>query len=558
MTNLFTSVATKFWRTREAAPAGGDERLQTALQQAEDTLQLMTERISDLEHDLGEQGWRRMTVETEHEFSRAGLRQICAIARVMSIKNPLIKRGLAVQSHYVWAQGANIQARHPEINQLVQAFLDEQKNKVELTSPEARMMKDRELSTDGNIFFVFFINRSTGHIQLRSIPVAEIEDIICNPQDAKEPRYYKRIWTEEQLDQGSGEMKLVQRTAYYPDWQYTPSARPMTIGSAPVLWTSPVYHVKVGAFSDWKFGLSEVYAAIDWARAYKEMLENWATITKAYARFAFQATTPGGKKGVQAAAQRFGTTAGSAATHGRETNPPPPAGSTLIGGEGTKFDPVRTAGATTKMEDARRLLLMVAAVLNLPETFFGDASVGSLATAKSLDRPTELAMKARQTLWTGIFSAILNFVIFWAVKAPRGELRSLGTIERDPITGHEQVRWRIDPATIQAAQDGQPAQPGSPYDAHVDIDFPPIVEIDTKERIEAIDKAAEHVPDQMLIARLVLGALGEDDVDEILDKIFNEDGSLKQAAPQPSPDGQAGIDPATPPTASPSTTEEPS
>lgn len=524
------------------------------MQQADATLELMTERLAELEQlALEDVGWRRMTVESDHEFSRAGLRQICRVARIMAIKNALIKRGLAVQSHYVWAQGANIQARVAEINQVVQDFLDDYKNQVELTSPQARMMKDRELSIDGNLFFVFFINRSTGRIRLRTIPVAEVEEIICNPNDAKESRYYKRVWTEERFDETSGETKLVERTAYYPDWNYTPKLKPPVMGGAPVQWRSPVYHVKVGAFSDWKFGLSEIYAAIDWARAYTHMLENWATITKAYARFALQVTTPGGKKGVQSVTQRLGTTLGSAATGGRETNPPPAAGAAAVGTDGMKIEPVRTAGATTKMEDARRLLLMVAAALNLPETFFGDASVGSLATAKSLDRPTELAMKTRQTLWAGVFSTILQFVILWAVKAPRGPLRGLGTIEVDPEDNHEWVRWGINQATARPAQDGQPAQPAKRYDPHVDVDFPPIVEIDTKARIEAIDTAAEHVPDQRLIARLILGALGEDDADELLNKLFNEDGSLKQPVPQ-----KPAQDSPTPPVAAPSMTEEPS
>src|SRR5690606_26615419 len=113
---------------------------------------------------------------------------------------------------------------------------------------------------------------------------------------------------------------------------------------------------------------------------------------------------------------------------GLDHNPPPLTGSTFVAGEGTSLQPVRTSGATVSAEDGRRLLLMVAASSGLPETFFGDASIGTLATAKSLDRPTELMMEDRQKLWRDVFINILEFVRLWAVKAPRGPLRSLGRV----------------------------------------------------------------------------------------------------------------------------------
>lgn len=502
MTNVSTSAATK--RPTVA-------RLQEQLQQRDDTLELFQERLAELELALEDAGWQRM-LAGEQEFSRDGLRQIAQLSRLMAIKNPLVKRGLTVQAHYVWGQGMTVRATQDAINDLVQQFLDDPKNQVEITGAQAQEQKDKELATDGNLFFVFFVNPSTGRVRLRSIPLGQVDDIICNPEDAKEPWFYKRVWTEQRLNPTTGVQTPVQRTAYYPDWQYRPKSRQQTIGGHSVHWSTPVYHVKVGGYSDWKFGLSEVYASIDWARAYKEFLEDWATITRAYSRFAWQLTTTGGKTGVQAAKNRIGTTLSNGG--GRpETNPPPTVGSTFVASEGTKLDPVKTAGASVKAEDGRRMLLMVAAALNLPETFFGDVSVGTLATAESLDRPTELAMKTRQRLWASVVSNILGFAFLWAVKAPAGPLRGLGTITIDPATNQETIAWRDD------------------TDAHLDIDFPPIVAANVKQRIEAIDKAAKHVPDLQLVTRLVLSALGEDDIDELLTTMFDKDGIPKRPLP---------------------------
>ena len=125
---------------------------------------------------------------------------------------------------------------------------------------------------------------------------------------------------------------------------------------------------------------------------------------------------------MSAAKAKLGGTLGG----GGAADMPPAVGSTFISGPDVKIEPVRTAGATVGADDARRLLLMVAASFGLPETYFGDASVGTLATARSLDRPTELKMIDRQTLWSDTLRAIHDYVLLWGVKAPRGTLRGLG------------------------------------------------------------------------------------------------------------------------------------
>src|SRR5262249_50712420 len=157
-----------------------------------------------------------------------------------------------------------------------------------------------------------------------------------------------------------------------------------TVRGVPVRWDAPIYHIKTGGFSDMRFGVPEIYAAVDWAKAYKEFLEDWATITRALSRFAWKASTKGGQRGVAALKSRLSTTLGSGAGMG-ETTPPPVTGSIAVMSEGNNLEPIKTAGATTSMEDGRRLLLMVCSALGLPETFFGDVSVGTLATATSLD-----------------------------------------------------------------------------------------------------------------------------------------------------------------------------
>jgi hypothetical protein len=495
------------------------------------SVEFLKERLAELELQLEDAGWTKLNFENEMEFSRAGLQRICALSRLFFLKNPLINRAVTLQSMYVWGQGVSIRAANPAVDAIVQAFLDDSYNQVELTSHQARTMKEQDLEVEGNLFFAFFSHVGTGRTRVSTIPTDEIDDIICNPENRKEPWYYKRTRPTATLDAALG--SAVAQTAgvvYHPDWRYKPQVKPPAFGGAEVLWDQPVYHVRVGGLSTMRFGLPETYQGIDWARAYKEFLEDWATIVRAYAKFAWKKTnSKGGKAGIAAVKAKLGSTLGLGSG---ETNPPPGVGSMAVMPSGDDLQPIRTAGATTSAEDGRRLLLMVAAATGLPETFFGDASVGSLATAKSLDRPTELKFVDRQELWKSVLNAILQYVIERRALAPGyGGLHGVLTWndEHDKL----EVTLEVDPEAVD--ENGIPT--GEPIDRHVDIDFPDILAHETKDEIAAIisaatldGKATAGTIDPKTVSRLLLTALGQDDVDDLLGDLFPDEDQGAQVA----------------------------
>lgn len=493
----------------------------------------LIERIAELEFASEDRDWLQLANGGRSEFSRDGLRTITHIARLMFLKNPLILRGVKTQANYVWGRSVTITAKDPDINDVIQQFLDDEDNQREFTAQAARIQKEIELQCDGNVFFVFFRHKLTGRVRLTSMPVDEIREIVTDPQNRKKPWFYLREWSQETFDLVTGNTTKITKRAYYPDWRYKPDLMPSMIGGIRVE-TATVYHVRVGGFSDWKFGVSEVYAAIDWSKAYKTFLENWSTIVAAYARFAWKVTTAGGTRGIAAARARLGTTVGNGDAN-IETNPPSVAGATLIRGQSADgkpqmdIEPVKTAGATTHAEDGRRLLLMVAAAQGLPETFYGDASVGSLATAQSLDRPTELAFMTRQQMWADIIEDIVQYVIFNAVAAPAGVLRDHATIGMNEY-GEEILEYN----------DG--------IDTHIDVDFPPIVVDDVLKQVQALKTAATLdgaapmvIKDLRQLAKMMLTVIGADDIDETLDLLYPE-GSETQYVP-PAPIAPVGGDP---------------
>ena len=297
---------------------------------------------------------------------------------------------------------------------------------------------------------------------------------------------------------------------YYPDWRFNPVTRPKKIQGAEVQWDTPVYHVKTGGLAEWKFGLSEVYSSIDWAKAYKDFLEDVASLMRSYSRFAYKLTLKGGtSKGVQATKTKLNSTYGTEGVMG-ETNPSPVVGSTFIGNDNYDLQPMNLRGASISPDDGRRLLLMVASSAGLPETFFGDIKGGTLATGKTLDRPTELMMRNRQMFWSDVLKNIFQFVITQAVKATSGPLKKLGKIVTSEFNGlkDEELMWN------------------SNIKARLEIAFPPVLERDIQTSVQAIVAAATlngqdfKLFDEETIARLLLTALAQENADEIMSDIY--------------------------------------
>lgn len=462
----------------------------------------LEESMAGLEARMYEPGWQDLTASAQDEFSRDGLRQIAAVCRIMSIKSPLIKRGLTLRASYVWGQGVEITARTPRVNQLVQDFLDDEGNKRAFFGPTAREQNEKALGTDGNLLVGLFTQPRTGAVQVRVVPFDEVTDVITNPEDRSEPWFYRhQIWR--QVQTGTGVMDKP-RVVYYPALGYRPSTRmsrirDVTGEDVEVRWDAPVVHVKVNALQGWKFGIGDAYAAVDWAQAYKDFLSDWATLVRSLSRFAWRLTSKGSK---QAAAR---TKLSAAPTRDRTSGEANHAGATAIQAPDQMLEAIPKTGATIDSESGRPLAAMVASALDVPVTMLlGDPGVtGARATAETLDTPTEMMAEQRRLVWAEAIQAIITHVITEAVRAPEGPLR--GTITQ---TGtREQVRVRGRAETT------------------VDIVWPDVDEVAPSVLIDAITKADQttYLP-PLVVARLLLQALGVRDTDEILKEMTGPDG----------------------------------
>lgn len=472
----------------------------------------MTESMQLLEQQMYEPGWQRMTADGEQEFSRDGLRQITAVCRIMAIKNPLIKRGLSLRQSYIWGQGVEITARDPKINDVIQRFLDD--NVSTFSGAQARTKLDRAIHTDGNVFIALFTQPLAGRVQVRSIPWDEMTKVITNPEDKQEPWYYRREWWSETVDPRSGGVVTSRQSRYYPALGYQPRVRPRTLnyaiygdgGDIQVQWDAPVCHIKVNENLHDEWGIPDVYTAVDWALAYKDFLTDWATLVKSLSRFAWRLTAPGSKQAQARAKLSMAPGIDPVTGEFRHT------GATALQSPGQTLEAIPKSGATIDSESGRPLAAMVAAALDLPVTMLlGDPGVtGARATAETLDTPTERAMDARRAIWSEAINAILQYVVAQSVKAPEGLLR--GKITRDEYDQEKITLW-------------------GKRDTTIDISWPDLDEVDVEKIVKSIVEAdgTGHIP-PLVIARLLLEALGVSDVDQILEKLTGPDGEFVSPA----------------------------
>lgn len=464
------------------------------------TVARFKETLWELELALEDRGWQREQAIAQLEFSRYGTGQLIRICRIYGIKNPLIKRGAEICALYVFGRGIEIRSEDTPADETIQDFL--KRNSMEL-GHVGLAQKEQAAQTDGNLYFG--LATKGAQVDLHMIDALEILEVVTDPDDTSRDWYYHRQWNRAEFTPEGAQSAYKLMEAWYPSVAIAmnpPANKPMMIAGKPVNWDMPIQRVKLGAPAKWRWGIPPLYASIDWARAYKDFLEDWATVQRTLARFALMVETKGGPGAIAAYEALLSTTFADAQGTTIERNPPPVTGSAHISGPDNKISAFKSAGAQVAPEQARRLMLMVAAAQGMPETFYGDASTGSLATAVSLDRPTELKFKEIQQRWTDTLTRILEYVLWVSSVTPKGRMRE--------------------------ARQNNPA----PQDVQIIVKFPAVLEHDIAIMTRAWTEAATlggrqgiaaGLVDRRTVAEGMLSELGYERADELLDIIYGKD-----------------------------------
>lgn len=479
------------------------DRLEIELAATNSELEFTRESLADVELALEDRGWIALTMQAAQEFTREGRRRAAALCRILAIQNALIKRGIAVRTGYIWGDGVEISAKDADVNRVIQSFLDD--NHASYSGSQAREESEKSLATDGDILRALPTSPLTGRVKVRTIDPDEIEEIITNPEDRDEPWFYLRQYTTVVLEEGYTGMtrrRRETRKVMYPALGFRPRLRPKVIDGIEVKWDTPVQHLAVNRIDGWSFGIGDAYAAIFWARAYKEFLEDWSKLTKSLSRYAWRVTSANRGKASRAATEARRVAATNVPNESQ-------AGATVVAA-GSTLEAIPKTGATIDAESGRPLAGMAAAALGIPVTMLlsDPGQTGARAVAETLDEPMKHEMQLRRSLHEAADRQLFDYVIDQAIKAPRGPLS--GTVRLDEY-GDEVI--------ILAGPEGD-------GDRSIDFGWPSLekvaVDVITK-AITAADDSGKVPP--VVIARLFLTALGVRNIDEALKEFLDEDGN---------------------------------
>lgn len=462
-------------------------------------LEVLTESVRDLSLQLEDRGWKKIGSDDENTMTREALVQAAQDGRALAVAHPLVRRGINLRTSYVHGQGGpqlSVESEDETVNEVVQEWWTSRENQNALTGPEARTRLERALSTDGNVFIASFTNPVDGRVTNRTIPFEQITRIITNPEDRGQVWFYERTYSKRAEAFSTTEQSV---TVLYPDLAYAPAVRPHSIQGMRVLWDQPVRHVKVNDLDGWEYGIGDTFAIAPYARGYRDFLNDWLKLMKSLSQFAWRGTAEG--KRAQRARQAL-----SRAQQGVPGNDGS-VGATYVSAPGETLEAIPKTGATIDADSGRPLLAMIAAGLDVPVTMLStDPGItGARSTAETLDEPMYRAMRARQDVWAAVFIDLAEYRIEQAVRAKKLP----GTVVRDPWTQTDYAELSGDRPVIHC-------------------DWPDLSTASVDDAVKAIkDADATGKVPPLVIARLLLTALGVEDIDAVLEELTDDEGGWR-------------------------------
>ena len=385
-------------------------RLQQESSVLSNSLEILQESFADAMLALDDVGWRPLGGDEDaSEIRLETIKTVAQTTRGLVAINPLIKRGVAVRTTYIWGEGVEFEGLDKN-----DPLLNDPSNKKFLFSPQAYGEIENAMATEGNLFVQV---TKAGHgrrrlsgastAKITRIPMREITGTVSNPENKEDIWFYKREWSQTNTNFRTGQQTEQHLTAWFPATDYdVENGKPDNINGKPVAWNSAILHNTANKQIGWRWGAPDLMSVIFWTKAYKEFLENSATLVKAYSRFAFKVTAPT-KTGVQSAA----TKVAAQPTRDPFTGDVQNVGGTAVMGMGATMSTIGRTAGSVDFSAGLPLAAMVAAGLEIPLTALtADGGSSNRSAAETLETPTLKAMKARQQLWSGFFERLFTYL----------------------------------------------------------------------------------------------------------------------------------------------------
>ena len=403
---------------------------------------------------IEDKGWVRMG--GMHDVIDANQRiNNIRLSRIYYTKDPLAKQAIRLWTDYTFGRGIAWGSENEAVSAALSNFWNNPANRSVLSARGQRKSSDKLLS-DGEIFFIIFPGPK-GASTIRWVDPLEIRDFITDVDDIENVLYYRREWSNTQ-----GSNREMVYLSYDNHVNKLPArdmfGQPIAQADGPAI----IYHLAINTLS--QRGNPLLLPAMPWIKQYRKFLAARVAIMLAMARFAWKIKADGDATQIAAI---------QSSLHDEIQE----AGATAVENQAANLEPIKQdTGAKGAYDDGRMLKLQISSATGIPEQYFGDISIGNLATAKTVELPMRKMFESYQQIWYDTFMDINNLV--------------------------------LDKAKVSMSAERK-----------IDLDFPPITPIDAETMTNAIKTIIEVMPEFAEISdvkQIALLSLGINNTAEIL------------------------------------------
>lgn len=358
---------------------------------------LIKEATRTVERDLAleDEGWINLSATTGDVITPAERITNVKLSRLYSTKDPMGKQAIRLWTDYTFGTGMTWSTEDKEAKEALEGFWDSKANQSVLSARGQRKSSDK-LLIDGEIFFAIFLG-ANGSATIRTIDPLEITEIITNPDDKEDVRFYCRQWTDAQ--------STSHKDIYRSTTNIANKATKDSLGkSVQKTEDALVYHLTYNTIT--QRGNPLLLPALLWMKYHTKFLASRIAVMLALAKFAWKSKVKGGQAAVDAI---------KAKTHEQDI----PAGSHEVENLGVDTTPIKTeTGASAAYQDGRMIKLMICAATGWPEQYYGDISIGNLATAKTVEVPVMKMCQSYQAVWNDAYQDMDEVVLEHAGVSP--------------------------------------------------------------------------------------------------------------------------------------------
>lgn len=388
--------------------------------------------------ELEEPGWLPLTSSADAQLSSLDLHDIRQASHYYFLRDPIFRRAVQLIRDYTFGRGISWRAVDDRATEVLERFWSDARNRKTISRATAQWRLSEKLQLDGEVFFLFFVNKATGHVVMRTVPVEEIasDGLITHPEDKETGLYYRREWQRTRLNWETMKSQYAERVVdFIPDWtnQEGKYANKGTVEDEEV--AQYMHHLKINTHGD--RGVPLHFCSIPWVKVYRGFMEDRATLTMAQAIFAFKHKIKGSARAVARAVADWGAINLSHryAAGGKERRE---GGRTYVENEPSDLQPWEPrTGASNAYQDGRMLRQQIAAGTGITEPdLTGDAQAGTYATISTMAAAMLKGFEAQQQIWSDEVKDDMAFVIQMAKKygGLSKDVKEAVEVDMPPIT----------------------------------------------------------------------------------------------------------------------------